>query len=712
MVRSNLIRYEISGLDGIDQQADKAPGNSLADARNVWAPDGKIIVRPGYEAVGALAGDITGGSGEFKRYDFSADTLSTGVAHPFAAAAGTYNLRTGSAELGDAVVHFPDLVTAGAADISEITGMGIVEDIGTYNTDASGMYVEYYTTSGVWKKLNHWLVQGDPATPFTGLGDGSFTRFRLGFKIPSDIDTTSPSGGAIRYTFLGDTTTTPTAMVTNSFTTTFEAGTSTHEVYGLLAAEFADRKANFIVYNTAGDEGYSIRGTNSLTDLRGNIDPIYELGEPVLRTEAPTIAVNPEFNEAFIATGGTLTVRANLDYTDDFYSTDLEELLINEAQVERRDSIVGENAVLGKNLIVQDSNWPHAKYISFFRGRLWTAGHQGLPFRVQWSAASPGHKVWPSLNFENLMENDNSPITGMHPLGEHMIVFKQDSIWMMVFNGLNEFEQPEFLPRQVVAGVGCVANSSIQEVRGNLIFLSEDGIYTFDGTPLIKKISDPILDTIKAIDPARRPFSSSAHWRKNSLYLLSLSTDGDGTTNDITIVYDYKNGSWWLWDNIDAQHWLIVEGSGDNEELYFGDSGGAVYRFDSGRNDHGSAIQVSVLTQRMDYRKNIKRRIRQVELTCSNKTTTADFKILANDAHPDDVTAVTVPFTDSDEINWVDLDWGSGDTDSWSRGRRRARRAGVRVDYDWFQIEVTHNTKDQPFELGIIDVGAKSLGRR
>jgi hypothetical protein len=707
MVRSNLIRYEITGVQGIDQQVDKASGNSLADARNVWAPDGKVVVRPGYEGVGALPGIPVDFEGTWYNFDLDSDSQTGGDIEP--SQNSPYQLRTSASALGQvALFNLDGDALSGTTTRGEVTGIGTpVGAFSAYTTSGSaGMYMEYLTESDEWKKLNYYLFLGDPSEPFTLDADN---LWRVGFTLPKDAKnySTQDSGNIVRFGFFAPSSSPGNMTMTATGFNIMAAVTSNHEIYGLLDAEFADAKKAFIVYNsTASGEGFSIRGQNSIVDTYGTNDPLYELGSEVTRREAPTIAVNPEFNECFVATAGTDTVRGALDPSDDF------NLGLAAATIETRDALVGENAPFDPTLIAQDQQWPHAKYISFFRGRLWVAGLPGLPFQVKWSAASPAHKVWPSLNFENLMENDNSPITGLHPLGEHMCVFKQDSIWMMVYNGLNAFGQPTFLPRQVVAGVGCVANSSIQEIRGNLIFLSEDGIYAFDGTPDIKKLSDPLQETIKDIDPARRPFSSSAHWRKNSLYLLSVSTDGDGTTNDTTIVYDYKNGTWWLWDNIDAQHWLILEGSGDDEEVYFGDSKGAIFRFASGKTDHGAAIASYVTTQRMDYRKNIKRRVRQIELTCDNKTRTATFKILPNDAHPDDVTAVTVPFTDANEIDWADLDWGSGDTDSWSRKRRRARRAGARVDYDWFQVRVDHSTKGQPFELGLIDVGAKSLGRR
>jgi hypothetical protein len=111
----------------------------------------------------------------------------------------------------------------------------------------------------------------------------------------------------------------------------------------------------------------------------------------------------------------------------------------------------------------------------------------------------------------------------------------------------------------------------------------------------------------------------------------------------------------------------------------------------------------------------VRHRVRQVELTCDNKTGSAvTAEILATDESSGSST--TYDFTDTTyEKNWGSLSWDSADTtadNNWAYNRRRQAKAAFRRDGDWFQIKVTHSTANQPFRLAHIDAGYFILGDR
>jgi hypothetical protein len=305
------------------------------------------------------------------------------------------------------------------------------------------------------------------------------------------------------------------------------------------------------------------------------------------------------------------------------------------------------------------------------------------------------------------MEDDNSPITGLSALGENVVVFKSDSIWIMTATGENQATGiNHYTPIRVVAGVGCVSNASIQKVRGGLIFLAEDGIYRFDGTPNIVKLSARIGTTISSINPSRRRLAASVHWRSKNCYLLSVAVDG-AHDNNRTIVYDYKNDSFWLWD-VPARTWLLDEDASDNERLYFLNQNAQVYEMGVGNHDHGSAISSHILTQRIGENSNTKTTVRQVEILTDNHTSSLTVAVRHNDDENNETSGALV-LTSSGDASYGSAVNG---TDKYVQDRRRARRLSFRKQGDWHQLKVSHSTKNTPMTISGIDIGIISGGRR
>jgi hypothetical protein len=379
----------------------------------------------------------------------------------------------------------------------------------------------------------------------------------------------------------------------------------------------------------------------------------------------------------------------------------------NVAAVEDADFAVGEGARFDPTFIALLAEWPRARFITFYNGMLWCAGIDGEQFTVKWSAAAPFHRVWPALSFSVLMEDDNSPITGLSALGENVVVFKSDSVWIMVNVGENPATGlDDFQPIRVVAGVGCVSNASIQRIRGGLIFLAEDGVYRFDGTPNIVKLSDRIGKTIESISPSRRHLAASVHWRTKSCYLLSVAVDGSHDNNR-TIVYDYKNDALWLWD-VPAKLWLLDEDAHDNERLYFINQYAQVFEMGDGNHDHGAAISSNILTQRIGENLNTKITIRQVEVLSDNRTSSLSVAVRHNDDENSETTG-TLDLTDSTEAVYGTAVDG---VDKYVQDRRRPRRLSYRKQGDWLQVKISHSTKNTPMTIAGIDVGYVPGGRR
>ena len=675
---------------GINQNPETAEPNECADALNVWAPDGRVVSRPGY--VG-----YTGRLGQPTSNATSAVLVRENPAGTYAAAA----VSGGSLSLNSLPTGSRWLVGINSAPS---TWTAIQITVSATNT-ASTRYKPEYWNGTTWRYLHVWEAGGSSTTNANNgihLSAGSGASTFL-FAPPGDWATTTITVSStdytrywLRFTIL-DNALDGSVTLDNGAGTAIKVGAN-EPARGLFAFQFPSTKRYLAVFSSTGSSP-AVDSYVSSTDLSLVFDRALSNTTLTSYADPANGCIVPQFEEAFVAYGYSVTRHKAFPTAGEAIA----------AQVETADFAVGPEAPYDDAYIPQLSTFPAAKYIQFFKGQLWAANLQGEPYTVRWSAPQPYHKVWPELSNEVIAEHDNSPITGLAPLGEYMYVFKNDSIWAAYDTGLDAFGLQTYALRQVVNGVGCVSHGSVKAIRGNLVFLAEDGVYSFDGNNVTKR-SDKLNETFGSITPGRRPFASAAHWRSKNMYLLSFTTDGS-TTHDTTVAWDYAADTWWIWDNIDAQHWLEDEGPADEETLYFGDSKGRVYLFGVGQTDHGGAITSTVTTHRLGYGENAAIRCRHVWALCSNKTRSVSVEVLSNDEFSG--STATLPFTDSAEADWTSFSYASGATtdDNWTPGRRRLKRADFRKDGDWVQVKLSHSSVNQPFELAYLDVGFTVLGR-
>jgi hypothetical protein len=248
------------------------------------------------------------------------------------------------------------------------------------------------------------------------------------------------------------------------------------------------------------------------------------------------------------------------------------------ADVCRDQNIVGTMAdgnpgLYEKTAVPQEDTWPTAKFIATYQEKLFVANFDKDPYRVQWSAPIPFQTVWPSICYSSLGDLDSSPITGMKAFGEHLAVFKNDSIWRAVPLGVDSNGLSTYQFVKVPGTVGTMAPRSIVDINNMLYFLGEDGVYVYDGISQPKRISDALHDFFTKLPKKLMTKAAAIHWKAMHCYLISLTsheeTATDKQTNNTTLVYDYVGNSWWIWNGMNAQYWCKTEGADDEEIIYF-----------------------------------------------------------------------------------------------------------------------------------------------
>lgn len=705
MGRRDYQHYRTTCSKGINQQAELVGPGEVIDAQNVWAPNGKLQSRPGFRNEGTVGRGTLGVVEPFEYailYNVSGDAYST-IAYN-AAISSTY-LSSGD------IIH---LSIDSTYDSSVPTYSGFRFEMTTSLTAAGAQMPfgvwEYYNGSG-WVPLNnvteHTGEELDASSAYYHLFYPEATAdtpyFLLLFKSPSDWSTTTVDSATDKYMI----------RVRLDVGTVSGAGLQFASAYAyseeraiteVLSSVRFSNKSRMI--SIARAESASSNTINVSSDVRKNWQRTLSIGSSSERGHS-SVAVVPQFDEAFFCFGGiTARMTPTPLTTDDPY-----------ARVETDQSIIGDKAPYDPDYISQETSWPESDFILFFKGRLWSA--RGSV--VRWSAPQPYHKVWPKLSQEPIMEDDNSDITGLVGFGEHVVVFKRESIYIMPSVGENEFSLEQYTPVRVVSGVGCIAPQSIQKIRGRLVFLAEDGLYAFDGTPNIKKvtekayqntdgsaeIADRMSEFFSSLNPGHRRFSASANWASKRCYLLSLSTEAD-TENSKTFVWDYANDAMWIWSGFSAKKWMIVS-EGADDSLFFVDNLGFIFRLGVGNDDNYAAITSSITTHRIGYREGDKKRFRQVDVTSTNESGPLTIDVIPQDNDRNKSTATM------SKLDAIDTVWSDTITDTvteWSQIQKKSTRVGFRADADFAQVKVTHSDVHQPFMVTLLDVGWIPLGER
>lgn len=204
--------------------------------------------------------------------------------------------------------------------------------------------------------------------------------------------------------------------------------------------------------------------------------------------------------------------------------------------------------------------------------------------RFYWSDLND-ESVFPATSFIRVSDNDGTEITGGKVLSDRLVLFKERTI----HNVFATFDPDiPFTVQKSNSSVGCVAPWSIQDTQNNIVFLSQDGFYVYDGNNSIK-ISDKITPTLREYD-----FSTarSVIYQDKNVYMCSMKVT-DGSTYGI-FVWNYALNAWSLYKGMTVSSFARVFINGRSERPYFADNSGWVYRMDYGVDDYPLGIQTAI----------------------------------------------------------------------------------------------------------------------
>jgi len=219
------------------------------------------------------------------------------------------------------------------------------------------------------------------------------------------------------------------------------------------------------------------------------------------------------------------------------------------------------------------------------------------PSRIRW--CEPGDITnWYSTNFIDLGADDGDIITGMEIIGDFLAVFKERKIYIVGYVGGEKL----FDYRLVVDGRGCIAPASITAIYNDLIFLAEDGIYSFDGSTNIEEISSKIKPFILEINPSKRAIVQSAPFEEyDQLWFAVPHLSSEKNNKVLVLNYTVPEEECWFVYDIPCSTLGFYYRVG---ELTWDDLGHSIDSYDITWNDRRALSSTSLLLS-ADYEGNI-----------------------------------------------------------------------------------------------------------
>ena len=190
------------------------------------------------------------------------------------------------------------------------------------------------------------------------------------------------------------------------------------------------------------------------------------------------------------------------------------------------------------------------------------------PFRIRWSHPAEGGTVPTSWDASDATKDtgyvDLSQTKGFVidclPLADINVIYKEDSIWSMTFEG----GQSIFGFRQLFSDAGILGRHCVQSFDNNHFVVSIDDVFVHDGQTKQSIVDSQIRDELfNSIHPDYKTRTFVAADReKNEMWVCFTSNTNDTDAfADTAYVWNWRNNSWSKRDlpNVSFIAWGVVE---------------------------------------------------------------------------------------------------------------------------------------------------------
>lgn len=225
------------------------------------------------------------------------------------------------------------------------------------------------------------------------------------------------------------------------------------------------------------------------------------------------------------------------------------------------------------------------QFVKVHKNRIYCANKNSSTLYFS-DAANPSS--FPVNNFILINTNDGQNITGISDMLDNLVIFKDDSVWVLTGEPLgvgNTTTIGNLQLRQATGSVGCSAFRTIAKVDQTIFFMHHTGIYSLQNYTV--SLVSPLLNTTfkQQMNPNVINLSWGLYSNQEKKYILGYPSPSSNTC-DSAIVYDFLTKGFSRWDDIPGSCAVNFKFSGTNETVCMGDPvKGNIYELFQGNAD-------------------------------------------------------------------------------------------------------------------------------
>lgn len=244
---------------------------------------------------------------------------------------------------------------------------------------------------------------------------------------------------------------------------------------------------------------------------------------------------------------------------------------------------------------------PVSKYGKWFHNYMFCAGNTTTPNRLYWSNVDDPD-TWGGADYIDVNPNDGDVITGLHVLGDELVVMKRNRIWVLTGFTSAGFAVTDLAER--ITGHGGVSHRSMANIGNDMLFLSFVGdiphvrslqrtryaVNVAGGT-----ISEDIVGTLDGLNTTQLARAASIFDGRRLYMGIANASD---TYNSLVLIYDTVNKGYTRWTGLNPAAWCTST-IGGSADIYFqeGSADSKVYKIDTSTSDNGAAIDFNYITR-------------------------------------------------------------------------------------------------------------------
>lgn len=247
------------------------------------------------------------------------------------------------------------------------------------------------------------------------------------------------------------------------------------------------------------------------------------------------------------------------------------------------------------------SSIPVTLYAKWYHNYMFVAGNSSNPNRLYFSNVDDPD-TWDAADYIDINPNDGDEITGLHVLGDELVITKRNRVWVLTGFTTASFAVTDIAER--ITGFGGIAHRSMANIGNDLFFLSFIGdvphIRSLQRTRYSVNIAggivtDDIQGTMEGLNSAQLDRAASIFDGRRLYMAIPNASD---TYNSLVLVYDTIHKGFTRWTGINPSNWVIST-IGGKQEIYFQEASAdsKVYKLDSSTSDNGAAIDFQYKTR-------------------------------------------------------------------------------------------------------------------